>query len=275
MHSLHRRSTAEPHPPVSARRSAILRERERARPRRPRHWPIRPVRASLPSLPAVIAATLLFTTYALPAYADPAPHTLEAPSRAQGVAQTLIVAAGASEDAAIRDGYTVTLPAPAPVRIAAASAAYARTASTFVNDATSPVQWPFDRGVPITSGFGYRIAPCAACSSNHSGVDFAPGAGTPIQAIADGVVTKSGNGGELGVNVAIDHVVDGERITSVYAHMLVGSTAVDIGDTVSVGQLVGLVGNTGESTGPHLHLTLLRDGDLIDPFAWLKEKVGS
>lgn len=139
----------------------------------------------------------------------------------------------------------------------------------------SHVQWPFAQEVPISSGFGPRVQPCATCSSYHYGVDFAPDEGTPIQAIADGVVSNAGNSGGLGVMVAIDHEVDGERITSVYAHMITGSPTVQIGDPVTVGQVIGKVGNTGVSTGAHLHLELHRDGDPIDPLAWLKQKIGS
>jgi murein DD-endopeptidase MepM/ murein hydrolase activator NlpD len=104
-----------------------------------------------------------------------------------------------------------------------------------------------------------------------------PGAGTPIQAIADGVVTAVNSiSGELGVHVKVDHVLDGQRVSSLYAHMQVGTEAVALGERITVGQLIGRVGNTGLSTAPHLHFEILLDGNRpIDPYAWLKLKVGS
>ncbi len=144
---------------------------------------------------------------------------------------------------------------------------------TFANDPNGTIQWPFSAAVPISGTFGYRIAPCSnGCSSDHKGVDFAPGMGAPIQAIADGVVryAESSDYG-LGVHVIIDHMIDGHLVTSVYGHMQFGSLAVTEGQTVTVGQLIGGVGSTGASTGPHLHLEIhLEDGTPVDPYAWLK-----
>ncbi|WP_108249482.1 M23 family metallopeptidase [Planctomonas deserti] len=144
---------------------------------------------------------------------------------------------------------------------------------TFANDPNGTIQWPFSTAVPISGTFGYRIAPCSnGCSSDHKGVDFAPGMGAPIQAIADGVVryAESSDYG-LGVHVIIDHMIDGHLVTSVYGHMQFGSLKVTEGQTVTVGQQIGGVGSTGASTGPHLHLEIhLEDGTAIDPYAWLK-----
>lgn len=111
------------------------------------------------------------------------------------------------------------------------------------------MQWPFRVGVPVSSGFGYRVPPCGSCSSYHRGVDLTPGIGTPIQAMADGVVTVATSDGTYGEYVVIEHLIDGQRVESLYAHMLSGSTAVQVGQQVKVGELVGLVGNTGLSTG--------------------------
>lgn len=85
-----------------------------------------------------------------------------------------------------------------------------RIADTFRNNPAGAVQWPFPVGVPITSGFGPREAPTAGASTDHLGVDFAPGAGVPIQIIADGVVREvvTRDRGGCGVNVTIDHLID-------------------------------------------------------------------
>ena len=94
--------------------------------------------------------------------------------------------------------------------------------------------------------------------------------------IADGVVVlATENGGGLGVNVEVQHNIGGELITSSYAHMQYGSLAVSAGQRVSAGQQLGLVGTTGQSTGPHLHLEMFgTDGVRFDGFAWLAERIG-
>ena len=139
----------------------------------------------------------------------------------------------------------------------------------FTNNPNGTIQWPFATGVPISSGFGARVA-CSFCSSNHMGVDFAPGMGVPIQAIADGVVREVKSGGAYGVHVTIDHEIDGQAVSSMYAHMKWGSPAVAAGQVVSVGQYLGDVGSTGNSTGAHLHLEIQVNEVHVDPFAWLK-----
>jgi murein DD-endopeptidase MepM/ murein hydrolase activator NlpD len=97
-----------------------------------------------------------------------------------------------------------------------------------------------------------------------------PGAGAPIQAIADGVVREVGNpSGTFGVYAIIDHTIDGQRVSSVYAHMESGSLALAVGQPVTVGQAVGRVGSTGASTGAHLHLEIHLAGTPVDPYAWL------
>ena len=135
------------------------------------------------------------------------------------------------------------------------------------------VQWPVDPASPVASGFGYRIAPCAGCSSFHQGTDFDPGHGTPIAAIADGVVTEVGNpSGALGVYAIIRHSIDGVTFSSLYGHMELGSLQLRVGQTVTRGQLVGLVGDTGASTGAHLHFGIEEaSGTLIDSLAWLRQ----
>ncbi|WP_430648058.1 peptidoglycan DD-metalloendopeptidase family protein [Agromyces sp. GXS1127] len=152
-----------------------------------------------------------------------------------------------------------------------AQAAGIRAEATFTNNPLGTVQWPFAVGVHIGDRFGYRN--CYGCSSDHHGQDFNPGLGAQIQSIADGVVSGStDSGGSLGVVTMIDHVIDGEVITSVYAHMEYGSRRFEVGDTVEVGDVVGTTGNTGMSTGPHLHFEIRIggiDGYWVDPLEWL------
>jgi murein DD-endopeptidase MepM/ murein hydrolase activator NlpD len=152
-----------------------------------------------------------------------------------------------------------------------AEAAGIRADSDFINNPAGTIQWPFAVGVHVGDRFGYRD--CYGCSSDHGGQDFNPGLGAEIQAIADGTVVESTDGGgSLGVVVMIDHIIDGELITSVYAHMEYGSRRVEVGDTVEVADVLGTTGSTGMSTGPHLHFEIRIggvDGTKVDPLEWL------
>ncbi|OUE24664.1 Glycyl-glycine endopeptidase ALE-1 precursor [Clavibacter michiganensis] len=182
------------------------------------------------------------------------------------------IALSAAPDAVVVGGTDDAFTATTPQQIMLAQTS--KGAGAFTNDINGTIQWPFAAGVPISGVFGKRIAPCSnGCSSNHQGVDFAPGLGAPIQAIADGVVREAVNSDTgLGVHLVIDHVIDGQLVTSVYGHQLPGSLRVQAGDPVKVGQQIGQVGNTGASTGPHLHLEIrMADGTAVDPFAWLQE----
>ncbi|WP_317231321.1 M23 family metallopeptidase, partial [Clavibacter sp. MX14-G9D] len=182
------------------------------------------------------------------------------------------IALSAAPEASVVGGTDDAFTATTPQQIMLAQTS--KGAGAFTNDINGTIQWPFASGVPISGVFGNRIAPCSnGCSSNHQGVDFAPGMGAPIQSIADGVVRESvSSDSGLGVHLVIDHVIDGQLVTSVYGHMLPGSMRVQAGDPVTVGQQIGQVGNTGASTGPHLHLEIrMADGTAVDPFAWLQE----
>ena len=124
----------------------------------------------------------------------------------------------------------------------------------------------------ISSDFGWRVAPCSACSSDHQGVDFVPGEGEPVMAILNGVVAEAGVNQGYGHWVKIEHIVpitegEAERWVTVYAHLKSGSIPDDVGvgATVARGQIIGAVGSTGISTGPHLHFELHIDGEVVDP----------
>ena len=124
----------------------------------------------------------------------------------------------------------------------------------------------------ISSDFGWRVAPCDACSSDHQGVDFVPGEGKPVKAILNGIVSKAGINQGYGYWVKIEHIVptiggEIERWETIYAHLQADSIPEDvfIGANVARGQIIGAVGSTGISTGPHLHFELHIDGEVTDP----------
>jgi murein DD-endopeptidase MepM/ murein hydrolase activator NlpD len=140
----------------------------------------------------------------------------------------------------------------------------------FVNDPTAAIQWPFSVGVTMSYGYGMRSG------RMHEGIDFTPGAGAPIQAIAEGTVrVASEAGGAYGVHVIVDHVIDGQLVSSHYAHMQYGSMQVVPGQTVTAGTVLGKTGNTGRSFGAHLHFEVLMNGTTaIDPMPWLRQHAG-
>jgi hypothetical protein len=138
---------------------------------------------------------------------------------------------------------------------------------------TGPIRWPFPYPVPISSGFGDRAAPCRGCSTTHSGIDFNPGWGAAIFAIADGVVYEHGEGGtSWGTYVILKHTIDGQTVFSGYAHMQSGSSPLVVGEEIKVGDFVGLVGATGQATGAHLHFTISLEDPMqyVDPYTFLK-----
>jgi murein DD-endopeptidase MepM/ murein hydrolase activator NlpD len=113
----------------------------------------------------------------------------------------------------------------------------------------------------IASGFGTRIDPVYKVPKFHAGLDFAAPVGTPIYATADGIVTDAGyNSGGYGNRVIIDH---GFGYETLYGHMY--RVKVRIGQKIRRGEVIGYVGSTGKSTGPHCHYEVHRNGNPVDP----------
>ena len=128
----------------------------------------------------------------------------------------------------------------------------------------------------VSSDYGWRTPPCAECSSDHRGVDFVPGNGTPVFAITDGMVIDMGSNGGYGYFVVLKHLVANkegviEEWVSLYAHLKKDSfpEGLKIGSEVKTGDTIGAVGSTGQSTGPHLHFELTINGENVDPLPLL------
>ena len=119
-------------------------------------------------------------------------------------------------------------------------------------------------GGRLSSGFGRRRAPKAGASSYHKGVDWATATGTPVYASSGGVVAKAGWGRGYGYVVYINHP-DGRQTR--YGHL--SRVLVSAGQSVSQGQRIALSGNTGVSTGPHLHFEILIGGSQVNPLNYL------
>lgn len=137
---------------------------------------------------------------------------------------------------------------------------------------TGFVQTPFPTmdQVPVSSQFGFRPG------GYHGGSDLTPGLGTEIRPIANGVVSavwQGNNPGGGGYAVFIDHNIDGQFVQSWYAHMMPGTINVEVGQVVDITDVVGQVGSSGRSTGPHLHLEL-KNADYVsfDPMLWLQTR---
>lgn len=118
-------------------------------------------------------------------------------------------------------------------------------------------------GGKITSGYGKRTAPTTGASTNHSGIDYAVPIGTSVLAAAPGTILKKGWDKARGYYVELDH---GSGTTTFYQHLK--AITGKVGDYVTAGQEIALSGNSGISTGPHLHFEVRQGGKAIDPAGW-------
>jgi murein DD-endopeptidase MepM/ murein hydrolase activator NlpD len=126
-----------------------------------------------------------------------------------------------------------------------------------------PSRMPVE-GVRLTSSYGMRDHPILRQRRQHNGVDLAAEHGTPVYATADGRVGKALYWGSYGNYVQIEH---GGQLQTRYAHL--SSYTVNSGDQVRKGQLIGYIGSTGRSTGPHLHYEVRVEGEPVDPVPYM------
>ena len=131
-----------------------------------------------------------------------------------------------------------------------------------------PYRKPVIGEVEFTSGFGIRTDPFLGRPAMHTGLDFRASMGDPVRATANGKVASSGWAGGYGRMVEIDH---GNGLSTRYGHL--SEISVKVGDIVKIGQVIGAVGSTGRSTGPHLHYETRIDGEAVDPQKFLRAGV--
>lgn len=264
---------------MMARRSAAKTPAVTAPARRTRPRTAHPVRSFL----TVTAVAGLVATVAIPAFAAARGVDGDAVTIQQVAAenaQSLVIASEATPAALKRGGYSATTPeeiekkkqeeaakAALAARLAAQSSS-SSSSSTSVSSMAIPASIAAAGEVvrPLThfNNFGTPYA-------GHKGTDYMVGRGTPIYAIADGVVVASSESGPgWGVYVKIAHNIGGKSVTSLYAHMLYGSRSVSVGQTVSAGQLIGQVSDTGRAFGTHLHLEIRLNGGYVNAESWLK-----
>ncbi|WP_114570665.1 murein hydrolase activator EnvC family protein [Exiguobacterium flavidum] len=163
----------------------------------------------------------------------------------------------------------------------AAKAAAARAKANSANSVASSISVPSNPGKfirPVGGGISQGFGPASGQYGYtfHNGTDFTGSVGTPIVAAATGTVITAQSGGPYGNHVMITHLIDGQVYTTVYAHM--NSLNVSAGQRVSQGQQIGTLGNTGNSSGPHLHFEIHVGGyqfsasgpaNTVNPLAYL------
>jgi murein DD-endopeptidase MepM/ murein hydrolase activator NlpD len=131
-----------------------------------------------------------------------------------------------------------------------------------------PIRKPMTGELDSTSGFGMRADPFLRAPAMHTGLDIRADTGEPARATAAGTVTMAGTNGGYGKMVEVDH---GNGFATRYAHL--SAIDVEVGQSIRIGQIVGRVGSTGRSTGPHLHYETRVDGEAVDPQKFLRAGV--
>jgi murein DD-endopeptidase MepM/ murein hydrolase activator NlpD len=128
-----------------------------------------------------------------------------------------------------------------------------------------PVRKPIVGEIDLSSGFGVRTDPFLGRPAMHTGLDFRSSMGDPVRATATGTVESAGWSGGYGNMVEVNH---GNGFSTRYGHL--SKIEVKVGQKIQIGQIVGRVGSTGRSTGPHLHYETRIDGDAVDPQKFLR-----
>ena len=226
---------------------------------------------------AVVTCAAVAVSGFTPAYANSSSNAdIAAPLRA---AQASKPAATASGDEQFRKLFSSwesleksNVPALAAVGEAAEAGRVGLTATARVRTVTAlmpsrtaiPSRTPLD-GVRLTSSFGMRTHPVLGGARAHNGIDLAAPVGTPVYATADGLVGKAEWFGGYGLYVGLRH---GGNIETRYAHM--SRLNVAAGQRVRKGDIVGFVGSTGRSTGPHLHYEVRIGGQAVNPIPYMQ-----
>ncbi|WP_446745555.1 M23 family metallopeptidase [Silvibacterium acidisoli] len=135
---------------------------------------------------------------------------------------------------------------------------------SWLNMADAPALWPV--AGPITSSFGERSDPFSGEGAFHKGIDISASYGQPVRATADGVVLTAAMGNGYGREILVDH---GHGIETLYGHL--SGFAVTSGEQVRIGQIIGYVGTSGRSTGPHLHYEVRIRDTPVNPYKYLRQ----
>ena len=199
---------------------------------------------------AFLAAAALGVTVVLPATAAAEPEPVMAGQSTVDPAELqTLVAQQETTAPVVRDGYTIEAPKPPePVFTGYTATAIVGLLST----------WPCSGGV--NDGYGPRGG------GFHYGIDIICPSGSAAVATAPGMVMESEVGGSWGQYVKIDH---GNGVATLCAHLIIGSQTVQVGQVVGAGELIGLVGDSGNASVAHCHFEVWVDGVRVDPMPWL------
>jgi murein DD-endopeptidase MepM/ murein hydrolase activator NlpD len=207
-------------------------------------------------------AALAFASSAAPAFANSsASADIAAPLRAASAAKSGAEAGDAefrqlfSSWQALDNG--IVLPAPSAASLATGTTARRSTVSI-------PSMMPVAT-TRLSSGYGMRVHPVLGGRRAHKGIDLPAATGTPIRATADGTVGMADWFGGYGLYVQLEH---GGNLETRYGHM--SRIAVASGQTVRKGDVIGYVGSTGRSTGPHLHYEVRVNGEAVNPMPYMQ-----
>lgn len=182
-------------------------------------------------------------------------HSHKARAIALGALGGVFVMAAALPSQAVEPSPSEVVPGIAPVQVANASASVTKPASQ------APLALPvkhYQLSARFNDGGGHWS------SGHHTGLDFGDSVGVKVRAAKNGVVVKAGFDGPYGNSIVIKHA-DGMKTR--YGHL--SKILVKKGDRVREGQLIGRVGDTGNTTGPHLHFEVIKNGKLVDPEKYL------
>ena len=138
--------------------------------------------------------------------------------------------------------------------------------SEFCSSTADGWQPPLEKSYIVTSPYGMRLHPIYRVYRMHNGIDFSGAQGTPVYAVQDGTVDFAGPSGGYGNFIRLNH---GNDVFSSYAHLSAYAIGVEDGALVKAGQLIGEVGTTGASDGPHLHFEMRANGEFVDPDAFM------
>lgn len=232
------------------------------------------IRAKVATTVSAIAASVLFTTS--PALANSSANAdIAAPLRTAQAAKPAMTGTGDENFRSIFANWQTFEDTGVPALAAVADAASQANLTAASRIRTSPAagwnrtvsipsRMPVE-GIQLTSSYGMRTHPVLGGRRAHKGVDLAGPVGTPIHATADGVISMAQWFSSYGLYVALEH---GGNIQTRYGHM--SRLNVAAGQHVRKGDVIGFIGSTGRSTGPHLHYEVRVNGDAVNPIPYMQ-----
>lgn len=210
-------------------------------------------------VPVLALSSLLLAP--VPAFASENPPPGDGRNAPERIAQDLTVGVEQMRESIPSQSYT------APSTIAPQGAQRDSQYSVAILQRFS---WPVPQ-LPQSSGFGPRDCDPEMCSPFHQGIDLTPGAGVPIKSVTGGTVRSAGWADKYGYAVTVDHVVDGQAVSTLYAHMQENSIEVHQGQNIERGTHIGRVGDTGQSYGAHLHFEVRVNNSVVNPVPWMQQ----